>query len=226
MGQEIEVIILSKKIASFANIVALCVFVLPTFSARQKVKNAANSAQSTSTKSVDSYVKLAEDYLNSVTTMSADFVQIDQRGEISEGRLLIRRPDCLKMDYRAPNTHLIVLKNNRITHYDRELKEKSESSAYSSPLSFLVNNRVSLREHIDVLGVLDRDGYVFLTIAKKDDDENGALTLVFSKDPFVLEKWFIFKNKKQLIPTLSTQVLLLNRKFGEVIPYDEFEKIS
>ena len=71
------------------------------------------SALAAQTKADSEDVKKIENYLNSIKTMRADFVQIASNGEKVEGRLYIEKPNKIRMEYNAPSNVLIVGKIGR-----------------------------------------------------------------------------------------------------------------
>jgi outer membrane lipoprotein-sorting protein len=167
-----------------------------------------------------------EKYLNNITTFESDFVQSDRRGRHSVGHIYIKRPFSLKMDYKQPSTFVITVSKNKIVRYDRELKEKTETSTHSSPLSFFLDRKINLRGKLEVLSVQNEEDMLAIKFCKKNDDENGAVVLFFSKNPLMLRKWIILPNKNDESYSEGTEISLFNWKIGDSIPDEEFEKYS
>jgi outer membrane lipoprotein-sorting protein len=172
------------------------------------------------------YIKKVEEYFNAIRTFEADFVQIDRHGRGAVGHFFLKRPYLMKMDYRDPPTHVIVAKNNKITHYDRELKEKTETSAYSSSLSFLLEPRVDLEQHLEVLSIQEGNDEFSLKLCKKDEETGEAIILVFSKNPLILKKWILLEDRKNAPEDENTEICLQNHKYGHNISDKEFEKFE
>jgi outer membrane lipoprotein-sorting protein len=172
------------------------------------------------------YVGEIEKYLNDVTTFESDFIQLDKYGRNSWGRFFLKRPFLMKMDYRNPPTHVVIAKDNKIVHYDRELKEKTVTSMYSSPLSFFFERKINLRKKLQVLKVQDEDDFLSIKFCKKNSEDEGAVTLIFSKNPLTLRKWIIFSNKNDESPSSSIEISLLNWRLKHNIPDEEFEKFE
>jgi outer membrane lipoprotein-sorting protein len=176
-------------------------------------------------KTID-YIGEVEKYLNDITTFESDFIQRDKYGRCSRGHLFLKRPHFMKMDYTDPSTHVVIAKDNKITHYDRELKEKTETSMYSSPLSFFFERKINLQKNLKVLSIEDGNDFLSIKLCKKNKDEEGAVTLIFSKNPLVLRKWIIFSNKEDQSSYENTEISLINWKSKHSIPDKEFEKFS
>ncbi|MDR2765850.1 MAG: outer membrane lipoprotein carrier protein LolA [Holosporaceae bacterium] len=172
------------------------------------------------------YLEKVEKYFNGITTFESDFVQIDGRGRCSVGRFFLKRPRLMKMDYQNPPTHVIIAKNNRIVHYDRELKERTETSMYSSPLSFLLSPEVNLRKHLKILSIREESDAVFIKFRRKNEDIDGAVILVFSKNPLTLRKWILLENENDEHSDGNIEVSLLNWKLGHDIPSKVFDTFN
>jgi outer membrane lipoprotein-sorting protein len=182
------------------------------------------SASSASTK-ID-YIGEVEKYLNDISTFESDFIQLDKRGRGSIGHFFLKRPFLMKMDYRNPPTHVVIAKDDKIIHYDRELKEKTVTSMHSSPLSFFLERKINLRKKIKVLSVQDGDDFLSVKFCKKNNEDEGAVTLIFSKNPLTLRKWIIFSNKNDERSSEGTEISLLNWQLKHNIPDEEFEKFE
>jgi outer membrane lipoprotein-sorting protein len=104
--------------------------------------------------------------------------------------------------------------------------EKTETSMYSSPLSFFLEKKINLRRNLKILSIENTGDSILIKCCKKDDEIDGAIALVFSKNPLTLRKWIIFDDKKDESPGKSTEITLLNWKFGHKISDKEFEKLG
>ncbi|MDR2681585.1 MAG: outer membrane lipoprotein carrier protein LolA [Holosporaceae bacterium] len=180
-----------------------------------------------SEKETDQYVTQLEEYLNSLKTIVSEFVQISRYGEKSSGYFILKRPDKMKLYYLPPASDVIIAKNNKVTHYNRELKEKTMTSMHSSPLSFFLESKINLRKNVTVLSAVELKNTMIITFCKKNSDDDGAVALIFQKNPIKLLKWEIFNNKNEMTPWNSTKIILTDSKINsKKIPDDEFEKFS
>src|SRR5690606_33814476 len=87
-----------------------------------------------------------EDYLNSIETLQARFVQIGPQGQISEGDLYLRRPGRLRFEYEPPVPILIVADGTWLVLYDKELEQVQRYPVYETPLGVLVARKVDLND--------------------------------------------------------------------------------
>jgi outer membrane lipoprotein-sorting protein len=175
----------------------------------------------------DQYITQLEEYLNSLKTIVSEFVQINRHGEKSSGYFILKRPDKMKLYYVPPASDVIIAKNNKVTHYNRELKEKTVTSMYSSPLSFFLERKIKLHDNVNVLSAVELHDVMVITFTRKNSDDDGAVALIFKKNPVQLLKWEIFDNKNEMTPWNSTKINLVDSKINRLkIPDDEFEKFT
>lgn len=170
-------------------------------------------------------VQKVEAYLNRIKTFRADFIQVGRSGDIVLGKLLLKRPSKLKMDYTNPSRLVILVKGDRVISYDRELKEKTETSVYALPISFLVDKKINLHKNVRVMYAREEKQDILIKFCKNDDDE-GAVLLRFSKEPFELCEWSVFASKEQEDYSKAITVRLSNIQNGAEISDGEFEKYS
>jgi outer membrane lipoprotein-sorting protein len=211
-----------KSKLSHAYIFLAIFLIIDSFAESQKTKIESKQIVIKEKNSDQDYIKQIEDYFNSIKTLKADFVQVDKTGRESFGVFLLKRPSKIKMDYRKPATHVVIAKNNKVIHFDKELNEKTVTSMYSSPLAFFMESTIRLKDAVKILSIVDEHGILSITFCKKDPDIDGAITMVFQKNPFMLLKWEIFNTKKDINFGNAIQVILLNHEFGKKISDVEF----
>ena len=62
------------------------------------------------------------DYINGLTTLQADFEQINSDGSIDRGKLYIRRPGRMRLEYTAPNNALVIAGAGSVAIFDDKSK--------------------------------------------------------------------------------------------------------
>ena len=136
-------------------------------------------------------LRAVENYLNSVTTLSARFEQVDSAGKRATGRLFISKPGKLRFEYDQPVPVLIVANGHFLIHYDRALKTASYIPQETTPAWFLIANRVQLAGDITVTDLKRRDGKLLVTMVKTRDPGQGKVTLIFDENPIRLDQWAV-----------------------------------
>ena len=172
------------------------------------------------------WIAKIEDYFNSKLTSSvqSDFTQIGSRGGISTGKIFLQRKEGLmKLYYNDPNPNVIIVKDYKLTHFDRDLKEKTVITVYSSPLAFFLEKKVDLKKNVKVVSQDESSDSVTITLKKNGDEDEGAITLLFSKDPFRLRGWVILENNNY---GRQTQIILENTQFKAEFDDKEFDRFS
>ncbi|MCQ4162307.1 outer membrane lipoprotein carrier protein LolA [Roseomonas sp. GC11] len=158
-------------------------------------------------------LRRAEAYLNSITTLRARFLQIAQNGAAAEGTAFIARPGRMRFDYDPPEPLLLIASDGQFLYYDRELRQPSIVPVSSTPLAFLLRERISFGGDIEVLGVERQGGLAGITVRRKDAPSEGQLTLIFSENPMELRQWVVVDGQGR-----QTRVTLTAVETGMTLP--------
>ena len=136
-------------------------------------------------------LKRIEDYLNYIRSLRSRFVQVTDQGHYSEGRLYFVRPNRMRFEYLPPVPILIVGQSGWVVYYDKKLDQVSHIPADETPLSFLMRERISLREKVHVTGIRHGKGTVRIRLVDAEESEAGYVVLTFGLKPLMLRKWSI-----------------------------------
>lgn len=135
-------------------------------------------------------VKKVQDYLNSIKTLSADFVQIASNGEKNEGRIYIEKPNKIRMEYNEPSNILIVGNGDYIVYYDKELDQITNIDYEDIPAAMVLANQVELNgKDLKVTDLYQDPGMTRIKLQYQNAGDLGPFTLVFSNSPFSLKQW-------------------------------------
>lgn len=173
------------------------------------------------------WISAMKNFLQSdLNFFQSDFEQKDSSGNISKGKLyLMANKGQMKLKYLPPNPNVITVKDFKMTHYDRELKEKTVISIYSSPFAFLLDKNLDFDKNVKVLSVEERDNIVGIKLCKNDDEIEGAIVLVFSKKPFKLLRWVVLERKDDDY-CRKTVITLENPNYKARFSNKEFKSFS
>jgi outer membrane lipoprotein-sorting protein len=138
-----------------------------------------------------------ERYLNGLTTLKADFVQINPDGGTATGELYYQRPDKMRLDYNPPSDILIVSDGWTIVYYDRRLEQVSHLFPNSTPLGFLLRDKIRLSGDVTVTDVRRAAGELHVTLVQTEEPNQGAIQLSFAEDPLELRRWTVFDAEGQ-----------------------------
>lgn len=135
-------------------------------------------------------VARAQDYLNSITTLKARFLQIAGNGNQAEGTAYLSRPGKMRLQYDPPSPMLVVADGSFLIVHDKDLGEPSYIPLGSTPAGVLVRDNVQLiGNDVTVTRVLRLPGVLNISLVEADEPDAGELTLVFSESPFALRQW-------------------------------------
>lgn len=155
-----------------------------------------------------------EAYLSSISSLVADFEQVDAAGNLAHGKFFLRRPGKMRWQYAPPTPLLIVSDGKVITYYDAELDQISYLGVDDSLAGFLAAKTIALdSKTVELTDFASAHGVVRATLRQRAKPADGSLMLEFSDDPLTL---------RQLIVTdaagSATHIRLDNLRFGQNIP--------
>ena len=117
-----------------------------------------------------------ENYLNSITTFSADFKQYSSDGTIKEGKFLLSKPGKMKWEYLKPKKAVVISNGKNIVYYDYELEEASYLSTKAVLAHFLSKEKINLAKDVHVEKYTAGKHYSELVISEKNKDyEKSAI---------------------------------------------------
>lgn len=162
-------------------------------------------------------VLAAEQYLQDIETLRADFVQQASNGGVAEGELMLRRPGLIRFDYAPPSQILLISDGALVSFIDYEVGQLSQWPLSDTPLSYLVRQDVDLLRDTVVDQVREEGNTVRFRVRDRDDPEQGAITFHFTTDPMTLRGWQLIDAQEQ-----ETQVALTDLSLNRELPSNAF----
>ena len=132
-------------------------------------------------------VARAQQYLNSIRTLRASFVQVWPNGATSQGTLWMDRPGRLRLQYAPPSTLALVTADGTVLLYDASNQASTTLPLAETPLSIILAPTINLSGPVTVMGVQNDAAQLSVTVAQTAAPQQGSLTLVFSRTPFALQ---------------------------------------
>ena len=133
-----------------------------------------------------------ENYLNELHSLKATFVQMASNGATAEGRLFIKKPNKIRMEYAEPTNVLIVGNGDIITYKDIDLDQITNIDYSDIPLSMILDNRIKLDgSKLKIVDFYKDKGSTTVTLEPTQKTETVPITLVFANNPFELKQWKI-----------------------------------
>ncbi|MGH6891806.1 MAG: LolA family protein [Dongiaceae bacterium] len=154
-----------------------------------------------------------EGYLNGMTSVKASFQQYTDSEGLAFGRIYLRRPGRLRVEYDPPSEIILVADGIALSYYDAELDHLEQVPLGLSPMWFLLRDNVRLGGDVTVTSFQKSSNAVLIGLVQSDEPDAGSVVLEFGDKPLELRQW-------TLTDSAGTQVRvgLYDAQFG--VPLD------
>jgi len=136
-------------------------------------------------------IRKIENYLNSIKSMEANFVQNASNGSIAEGKIWIEKPNKIRMEYDAPTNVLIVGNGDFIVYNDKDLDQVSNIDYDDIPASVILGNNIKIDGRQMKITSFYKDAGTTIATIEHSKSGIGPITLTFGNSPFELKQWKI-----------------------------------
>lgn len=155
-------------------------------------------------------LKRVEHYLNSITTLVADFTQVAPDGSLASGKFYLKRPGQMRWQYEPPTPVLIIMDNWHFTYYDYELEQVTQLPLESSLASILARKQIKLDDpDLVVEEFQTTPGAARLKLYQKGKKEEGSLLVEMSDQPLKIRNIVVTDAQGQ-----TTTISLNKARFG------------
>lgn len=159
-----------------------------------------------------------ESYLESISTIKADFVQIAPGGDLASGKFFLKRPGRMRWQYDPPVPVVMVSTGNLLRYYDYELNQISDIPLDGTLAGFLAKDDISFdAKVIKVIDATAKDGVVRVKIEQAGKPEEGSLTMEFNEAPLKLRNLILVDAEGK-----QTNISLNNAQYGMKLANDLF----
>lgn len=162
-------------------------------------------------------VSRAQDYLNGMQSLQSRFAQHSTDGGYAEGKLYLRRPGRLRLDYAPPAKVQIYADGIWLIQVDTELQEASYVPLNSTLAGFLVRKNIKLSGEVTVTKVERDSGMARVHLVQTEEPGMGTLVLNFTETPFQLRSWVVTDAQGS-----QTRVTLMGAEINAAITADVF----
>ena len=167
-----------------------------------------------------------EKYLNDLKNLEASFAQsINQGSPYAFGKIYISKPGKARFDYKEPKELSVVINNDDLIFYDKELDQTTFLETPEIIKNILLKSQINLQKDLDVKSLQETDEFYYLTIASEKDAKILGQKIGFTEAIFVFEK-----NPIKLINILREEkenqyinIALTDRKLDDKINSELFE---
>ena len=138
----------------------------------------------------ESDIDRVTDRINRITTLRADFTQIDRQG-FNQGRFFLSRPGRVRFEYDDPNAPLVVADGDRVVVHDRKMDTYSRARINETPLRLLLQQDIDLRRDAKITQVRRGDGLLMVSAEETEGYGQGHITFIFAEPRLDLQRWIV-----------------------------------
>ena len=137
-------------------------------------------------------LRTISDYLNSLTTVEADFTQVNSDGTISTGKIFIKRPGRVRFEYAPPDRSLVIAGGQQVAIFDAKSNQPPEQYPLKrTPLNLILAANIDLARAKMVVGHTEDGTSTRVRAQDPEHPEYGSIELVFTANPVELRQWVI-----------------------------------
>ncbi len=154
-----------------------------------------------------------ETYLNGLTALTANFLQVAADGSTRTGKAWLQRPGKMRFEYDPPDPQLLVAGFGLLVYHDPQLDQTTNIPLSATPLGILLAQHVVLSGAVTITNLQRNPGEIDVTLIRTGKASAGSLTLVFGTDPLELRQWKVLDAQAR-----TTQVSLYDIAPGGPFP--------
>jgi len=166
-------------------------------------------------------VSRIEAFVNDITTVEANFVQMSGNGGFARGTLYLHRPGRMRFEYEPPIPYLLVSDGTFFIYVDNELEQVTYLPLSKTPANLLLRKNFSLSEGLILTGFKEEGSVVRVEVADSENPDLGRVTLTFNRNPLSLKSWTVLDPQAQRI-----QVTLVDPRYGEKLDKSLFTYVN
>jgi len=136
-------------------------------------------------------IEQVETYLNSLSALTANFLQVAADGSTRTGKAWLQRPGKMRFEYDPPDPQLLVAGFGLLVYHDPQLDQTTNIPLSATPLGILLANHVVLSGGVTVTNIERDPGEDRITLIRSGKANEGSLTLVFGTNPLELRQWIV-----------------------------------
>ena len=155
-------------------------------------------------------------YLESFSSLSSKFIQINNNGEILSGNLFVSRPGKFRIEYEQIPL-ILISDSKRLASVNKDLKSISFHSTNENPLSILLFKNFDMKK-IKILSLIENENTLLAEISSTNFEEKGVIEILFETKPFKMKKWTVIRTDQT-----KTEVFFDNLLLDKSIPSKLFD---
>ena len=158
-------------------------------------------------------------FLQSFNTLNAEFIQINNNGEVLSGKILITRPGKTRIEYNEIPL-LLISDGKRFASINNKIKSITFYNLADIPVSLFLYKNFEKKD-IEIIGLYEKDNQIKIRIRHKKRNDESFLEIVFEKNPFLMKKWTIFQSATNKIEVLLNTLIVNEKNFVSSFDIDK-----
>ena len=151
--------------------------------------------------------------LRGISTMRADFTQIDREGRAAGGTMTLKRPGKIRFDYGEDSDFLVVSNGKSLYVIDYEVDQVERWPISKSPLGALLDPSRDVKRYGKLVPTL-RDDVLSVEVRDPDRPEFGVITMIFVRNARAPGGWELNSWVALDAQNYRTTVRLANHRYG------------
>lgn len=128
-------------------------------------------------------------YLNNLKSVSADFLQVSDRGDLRYGTIAIQRPGKMRVAYNPPQPDLIIADGSTVHIWDAEMKTQTNVPVGDGIAQLILREAITLDGDVTITHFVRFPAKMELSVVATNAPGDGELTLIFEDKPLALRQW-------------------------------------
>ncbi len=158
-------------------------------------------------------------FLQNFNTLNAEFIQINNNGEVLSGKILITRPGKTRIEYNEIPL-LLISDGKRFASINNKIKSITFYNLADIPVSLFLYKNFDKKD-IEIIGLYEKENQIKIRIRHKKRNDESYLEIVFEKNPFLMKKWTIFQNPTNKIEVLLNTLIVNEKNFVSSFDIDK-----
>jgi len=139
----------------------------------------------------NSIIQKIQANLANIDKAAIEFVQVDKKGNLAEGILLVEKPYFFRCNYYPPYPILIVSGKKFLSIYDYEMETLSRTQSSDNIISILFQKNWIANENFKIIETLETKESYILHVSYSENSQKAEL--FFNKKSFDLVQMKIFE---------------------------------
>ena len=128
-------------------------------------------------------IAIVNTYFRDLINLSGQFVQVDPDLKQTKGKFYVQKPGKFRFDYSAPSQKIIISDGRLLAIQDLDLRNEDVYELSNTPFRILLRENVDLLNDARILDVTSNEQQVSVTLADKNPDAIGRITIVIGLQP-------------------------------------------